>query len=300
MSDCVQTQNKHTGAVSIVLDRRARFSNISIVNFFRSISMRTVPRRVFISYGNEARESAHFIYETLRQNGFDPWMDDAGLRPGVEWEKQILAEMRQSDFIILCYSNQSGMQPGFRHREISLALDLLDYQPEGRVYLIPVRLDDCELPSGLQHLQYVDVFGPNMQAGMERLVDSLHAGLVQRGWGWFRAEVLTGPDRGKKFVVDANPVGIGRNGSNHVCLSDKKVASNQALVEIRRNRVVLKNLSDSVTVIVKGAKHGMKLSCERTMACFPDDGDIVKIGETTLQLRFNNIELVKNIETTEL
>lgn len=46
--------------------------------------------------------------------------------------------------------------------------------PEGEIYLVPVRLDRCEIPQAIAHLHRVDAFEP---AGVDRLVSSLKSRL---------------------------------------------------------------------------------------------------------------------------
>ena len=54
-------------------------------------------------------------------------------------------------------SKTSVSKRGFVQSELKRAVDVLNDIPEGQVYLIPVRLDDCEVPQALRHLHWVDV-----------------------------------------------------------------------------------------------------------------------------------------------
>ncbi len=51
---------------------------------------------------------------------------------------------------------------GFHKLEIKttfiLTLDIADEQPEGAIYLIPLRLEKCDIPKRLGRWQYVDLF----------------------------------------------------------------------------------------------------------------------------------------------
>ena len=43
-------------------------------------------------------------------------------------------------------------------REFKLALDTLEEIPEGQIFVIPVRLDECQVPASFQHIHHVDLF----------------------------------------------------------------------------------------------------------------------------------------------
>jgi len=58
---------------------------------------------------------------------------------------------------------------GYIQKEIKFALDKALEMPEGRIYLIPVRLEECEVPYSLSPYQWVDLFEQN---GFLRLMKS--------------------------------------------------------------------------------------------------------------------------------
>ena len=37
-------------------------------------------------------------------------------------------------------------------------MDIADQQPEGMIFLIPIRIEECNVPERLRHLQWVDLF----------------------------------------------------------------------------------------------------------------------------------------------
>lgn len=55
-------------------------------------------------------------------------------------------------------------------KEIKFALDVADEQPEGRVYLIPVRVEECRVPARLSKIHWVDVF---VSDGYDRILEGL-------------------------------------------------------------------------------------------------------------------------------
>ena len=59
------------------------------------------------------------------------------------------------------------------HTEFNFALEVLGEFPEGDVFILPIRLDNCEIPyEKLREKQTADLF-PNRKAGMEMVLKSL-------------------------------------------------------------------------------------------------------------------------------
>jgi hypothetical protein len=70
---------------------------------------------------------------------------------------------------------------GFFHKELNLALDTAEEKPEGTIFIIPIRLDICEVPQRLSQYQYVDYFGDDTK--MERVYANLLTSLRMRAEG---------------------------------------------------------------------------------------------------------------------
>jgi hypothetical protein len=83
---------------------------------------------------------------------------------------EISTAVRQSDAVIVCLSTGSVEKTGYVQKELRRVLDAAEYQPEGRIFLIPVRLEPCRVPEHLSHWQYADLF---LENGYERLRDAL-------------------------------------------------------------------------------------------------------------------------------
>lgn len=115
--------------------------------------------RVFLCHTVEDKAAVRDLYYKLRSDGFEPWLDEENLLPGQEWQHEIPKVIRDSDVVIICLSNNSIIKKGFVQKEINFALDVADEQPEGSIYLIPLRLEKCEIPQRLKKWQWVDLFG---------------------------------------------------------------------------------------------------------------------------------------------
>lgn len=129
------------------------------------------PLKIFISYSSGDREQVQKIYKHLSSLGADPWYDQEKLLPGQDWNYEIHKGLDEADVILLCLSKKSVTKEGYVQKEIRLALDLALEMPEGRIFLIPARLEECDLPYKLKAYQAVDLFAEN---GMDKLIKSLN------------------------------------------------------------------------------------------------------------------------------
>jgi hypothetical protein len=81
-------------------------------------------------------------------------------------------------FFIFFASHHSAEKRGFVQKELKEALEIWKEKLEDDIYLIPVRLEECTVPTALSDLQYVDVFAPG---GRERLAAAIRIG-ISRYW----------------------------------------------------------------------------------------------------------------------
>jgi hypothetical protein len=128
--------------------------------------------RVFLSYSSGDRPAARELFAYLSSVGVDPWLDIEKLLPGQEWESEIKAAVRNSDAVIVCLSHGSATKEGYVQKEIRLALDVADEKPQGMIFVIPIRLEECQVPDRLRKWQWVDAFDQDDRP-FERLLGAL-------------------------------------------------------------------------------------------------------------------------------
>ncbi len=114
--------------------------------------------RLFLSYAKENSKIARQLRDRLETLGISVWLDDVDLLPGQEWDLEIAEAIAKAHVVILCLSKAVKTKTGFVQAEIRRALDVAERQPEGSIYVIPVRIEECEVPLRLKHLQWVDLF----------------------------------------------------------------------------------------------------------------------------------------------
>jgi tetratricopeptide (TPR) repeat protein len=114
--------------------------------------------KIFISYASEDRVKVKILADKLKSEGFDPWIDVDKILPGQDWRNVIKKAVRDSNAIIVCLSSNSVRKEGFVQKEIAFAVDVAEEKPEDVIFMIPVRLDTCNVPDRLSKWQWVDIF----------------------------------------------------------------------------------------------------------------------------------------------
>jgi len=127
------------------------------------------PLKVFLCHASADKPAVRELYLRLTKDGVDAWLDKEKLLPGQDWELEIRKAVREADVVVVCLSKQFN-QAGFRQKEVRLALDTAMEKPEGEIFIIPARLEECENLESLRKWQWVDLFEDN---GYERLMRAL-------------------------------------------------------------------------------------------------------------------------------
>ena len=114
----------------------------------------------FLCYAKENSAGVREFRERLRAESWvDPWFDEEDILPGQMWEGSVTDAVHNSHAVIIFLSSIAIRTEGFFHKELKLALDAAAEKPDGTIFIIPIRLDECEVPERLRPYQYVDYFG---------------------------------------------------------------------------------------------------------------------------------------------
>lgn len=133
--------------------------------------------QIFLCYTREDLMHVEQLYQRLSKKGFKPWMDVKDILPSQDWKRLIIQNIREVPFFLACMSNNSVNRRGVIQEEIKEALQVWRQKLDSDIYLIPVRLEKCNVPEVLAKFQWVDLFEPGgfkqlcnaIKAGMERL-----------------------------------------------------------------------------------------------------------------------------------
>jgi hypothetical protein len=125
---------------------------------------------IFLIHAHCDKEVVHKLYQRLIREGLNIWLDAERLQPGQDWQNEIRNALLKCDVIIVCLSRGFNKQRGYRHEELKLALEKANFLPDDEVFIIPVRLEECDMPESLRHLHRVDLF---KAGGYKKLVHAL-------------------------------------------------------------------------------------------------------------------------------
>lgn len=132
---------------------------------------------VFISYASEDLEKVEPYYFELKKQGFTPWMDKHDLIAGQDWKLELSKVITSCDCAIIFLSQKSTTKTGYVQKEMREFLELLKYRPEGAIYLIPAKLEECETPHRLEGIQHIELSSPENATG---LIEALEQAAVEQ------------------------------------------------------------------------------------------------------------------------
>jgi len=128
------------------------------------------PLKVFLCHASIDKPKVRELYRYLRRRGVNPWFDEEHLVGGQDWQVEIPKALATSDAIIICLTKNSVDKEGYIQKEIKFALDKALEMPEGRIFLIPVKFEECEVPFSLSRYQWVDL---TIESGYSKMMKAL-------------------------------------------------------------------------------------------------------------------------------
>ena len=130
------------------------------------VRMPSDPLKVFLCHSSTDKPKVRQLYRRLVADHFQPWLDEEDLLPGQDWHEEIRKAVRASNIVIVCLSKGSVAKTGFLNKELQYALDIAEQQPEGTIFVIPLRLEQCDVPERLAKWQWVNFYD---ETGYEKL-----------------------------------------------------------------------------------------------------------------------------------
>ncbi len=189
------------------------------------------PLRVFLCHSSNDKPAVRELYQKLRAEPWiDPWLDEEELYPGQDWKMEIEKAVEAADAIIVCLTKNSINKEGYVQRELRIVLDFADYKPEGTIYILPVRLEECEPPGRLRAWQYADYFEGQRDRALQRLLVSLKVRSDSLGLKYDSKELVsnTGEEINmkKKTRVFASNESSENTGNIHIVVNGDIINSN--------------------------------------------------------------------------
>jgi hypothetical protein len=140
----------------------------------RTLMTKTRKLRVFLCHSSQNKPIVRELYQRLLAEGWiDPWLDVAKLLPGQHWSSVIQESLNRADSIIVFVSHDSINREGFVQKEMNYAWDRSLEKPRNAIYLIPLRLEECDVPYDFRERQWADYFGAKKEETYSALLESL-------------------------------------------------------------------------------------------------------------------------------
>ena len=114
------------------------------VNCFHAASKATF----FISYSRADQQFVSFLEAELERRGYVIWRDTSHLLASEDWQAAIRSAIDTCTHVVLVASKSSLSRPEV-NREIGAAV-------QANKIIIPIILDDVDLPAWVQRLNYID------------------------------------------------------------------------------------------------------------------------------------------------
>lgn len=130
---------------------------------------------IFISYQHDDKRLAAGLHDGLEERGYFVWRDEGELLVGDSIVERVTAALDQIDFVVVLVSESSVLSP-WCQKEVSLAMT--GEIAQRGVKVLPVRIDQVEMPPSLKDKLYVEVHGDDIAEATERLVASIERHLV--------------------------------------------------------------------------------------------------------------------------
>ena len=128
-------------------------------------------RKVFISHASEDTDDAESIYNFLKSNHYEPWLDFKALKAGMQWDYEIEQALRKSDFVVILLSKVATNKRGYIQREIKRMDRYSEEKLSDDIYILPILIDDCDVPKSLSKYQYMKTSQVDFR---KNLLDSLN------------------------------------------------------------------------------------------------------------------------------
>lgn len=135
------------------------------------VTMQKREPTVFLSYARTDADIVRRVADGLTAAGVRVWLDEANLKAGTNWMQEIERELSATDFVAF-FISPTSVNNGWAKQELQVALHR-QVSGEGGAVILPVILEDADVPPLLRQFQWVDMRGGNIEKGIGQLVDAI-------------------------------------------------------------------------------------------------------------------------------
>src|SRR6516162_9728741 len=121
--------------------------------------------KIFVSHSSKDKPFVRKLVEALKKHLLNVWVDEAGLKVGDSLVGKISQALKDADYLVIVLS-QASVSSRWVEQELNAALT---NQISGKGIVLPVLLEDCELPMLLRDRLYAD-FRTDFNVGLQTLL----------------------------------------------------------------------------------------------------------------------------------
>lgn len=124
-------------------------------------------RKAFVSHSHSDKVIAERLAQALHDQGIEAWLDKWEIRPGDSLVQKVFEEgLKECSAFLVLLSRHSVVSNWVKH-ELDVAMLR---RLQGTVRVVPVVVEDCEIPHALRPLLWVDL-AKDFDAGARRIAD---------------------------------------------------------------------------------------------------------------------------------
>lgn len=129
---------------------------------------------IFVSYAHPDLAIVRKLVAFLKSAGLEVWFDKEKLLAGQDWESEITKAIKQCSLFLVNISSNSLERRGVYQKEIRIALEVAQTIPPSQLYMMPVRLNECDIPDHLTRYHVLPLFE---EGGPDVLIKSIEHAL---------------------------------------------------------------------------------------------------------------------------
>jgi hypothetical protein len=118
--------------------------------------------QIFISYSHVDSGFADKLTAKLERAGYSTWLDHTDIQAGAHWDDEIVKGLDTSEVFLVILSNKSTISQNVK--------DEIGYAIDHNKQILPVLLENCEVPFRLRRVQYVDFTALKFEEGFQRVL----------------------------------------------------------------------------------------------------------------------------------
>ncbi len=126
-------------------------------------------KKVFLSHSTMDKDVVISVALDLNEKGITTWLDAFDILPGESIISKINQGLENCEFILLFLSRNSVKSNWVMKEWETVLWDEID---SNKIKIIPIKLEDCEIPKILQTKKYID-FSRDYNSGINQLIDTI-------------------------------------------------------------------------------------------------------------------------------